>query len=146
MKILLCRLFLASSATLLWSGFLVAANLTGKTPEQFILTERPQEAVFLIASGWTGGMGSMPVLGGHSGRPKEFRGLPIYLDEAVHDAVIRKLPSCFSGQPVIMVRARIQLERRTDVNTSIESQPSQSYYSARVLELQDVFVEARKCE
>lgn len=116
------------------------------TEEKFLFTTEPQDAVFNIAIGWTGGMGSMPVLDIKTGRPKALNGSSIYFDESYRDKVRAKLPSCIVGEPNIVVSANITLTSRRDVNSSIPDAPEETYYEAVVNKLNDISVAAEACE
>lgn len=115
------------------------------TDEKFALIEEPQDAVFYIATGMDGGMGSMPVLGHLMGNT------PIFFDESYGDDVRNKLPSCYMSRPEIKILAKIKLENHTGINVSIPpdengNQPEESYYTARVLELKNIEVKAEACK
>lgn len=124
------------------------AALGPETEQQFSLTTEPQDAVFFIETGLTGGMGSAPIVERENGRQIQFNGLPIFFDSSRVQEVqeMDDMPSCVRGTPLIIVSARIQLERRTGRNGSIPGAPTESFYSAVVLELRDVFIQAEACE
>lgn len=57
-------------------------NLTYETPEQFELTTEPQDAVFHVGLGWTGGPAGAPILNLETGRPYKYKTEgEIYLDD-----------------------------------------------------------------
>lgn len=142
--------------------FLVALFLTGcavsKTPDSmpkkksvttkefaFVPVTERQNAVFFVAHAWTGGMGSMPVLD-QKGNIQKVDGLPVYVEESRADEIKEKLPSCIVGRPVIQVFAVISLEKKESQNTSIPDAPTVQYYVANIAELNDVKIDAKKCE
>ncbi len=117
------------------------------------LTEQPQDASFNIATGFTGGMGSTPVLGALGDRPLEFNYQPIFFDESkVGEALkLGKMPNCVLGRPTINVKANITLTPRTGINYSIPPdragrQPTESYYEAVVNKLYSVSITATPCK
>lgn len=114
--------------------------------EKFSLTAKPQNAVFFVGVGWTGGMGSMPVLDVERQRPKRMDDLPIFFDESKHDEVRGRLPGCVRGTPLIKVAAKIRLVRKSRPNSSIESAPVQSYYEAVASSISRIDVRAEPCE
>jgi len=119
--------------------------------EKIVLTIEPQDAVFYIAYGWVGGGGgTMPVLDNER-NPLEYNNLPVAFDETQQELIGSKLPGCYEGKPEIKVSAKIQLEKRSEVNTSIPpdengNQPEESFYSAKVLELKNIEVKATECK
>lgn len=136
-----CSLFLAATAL---SG---CAHLnTSTSMEKFALTNEPQEAVFMIGTGWTGGMGSMPVFDWGTDTVKRYENYPVYFDESYRAAVQEKLPECFAGTPQIVVSANITLKKLSDTNDSIEDAPVQTYYQAKVNQLRGIDVKAEPCE
>ena len=142
-KILLNTIIISS---LFFSG---CALVSGD--EKFILTTEPQDAVFYIAYGWVGGGGgTMPVLDSEH-NPLQYNNLPVAFDETYLNSVSTKLPSCYEGKPEIKISAKIQLEKRSEINTSIPpdengNQPEESFYSAKVLKLEDIQVKAQECQ
>lgn len=113
----------------------------------FQLSAEPQDAVFLAGQGYTGGLGSMPVLD-VSGNIQQVDGLPVYVDEAQVKTIVEKgnMPSCVVGKPKIEVAAKIHLEKKEDTNSSIEDAPTVVYYIAKIDELKHVTIDAQKCE
>lgn len=81
---------------------------------------------FLVGYGYTGGLGSMPVLR-EDGQMYELQGRPVYFDESRRDEIAARLPAEYSA-PRIEVRAYVRVEERQDVNTSIADAPVTSYY------------------
>jgi hypothetical protein len=119
--------------------------------QKFVLTEQPQEAVFYIGYGMTGGMGSMPVLKGVDDYNLVYNNLPVFFSESFERKVGEKLPACYEGKPEIKISAKIQLEKTSSINTSIPpdengNQPEETYYEAKVLKLNDIQVKAIKCK
>ncbi|KKQ27370.1 MAG: hypothetical protein US42_C0010G0017 [Candidatus Magasanikbacteria bacterium GW2011_GWC2_37_14] len=118
--------------------------------EKFVLTTEPQDAEFYIANGWTGGMGSMPILNKEKTGTLQYENLPVYFDESQNEIISAKLPSCYEGRPEIKVSAKIQLEKKSGVNYSLpptedETIVEESYYEAKVLELKNIEVKATEC-
>lgn len=118
--------------------------------EKFVATSEVQDAVFYVAQSWMGGMGSMPVIDVETYSPKQYENLPVYFDESQVVTVMQKLPKCISGKPEIKISARIQLEKKSGVNTSLpptedDAVLEESYYEAKVLELKDIQVKAKEC-
>jgi hypothetical protein len=114
--------------------------------EKFQLTEKTQDALFYIGFGWTGGMGSMPVLNTETDRPKRFNDYPVFFDESYEDTIRVKLPDCYIGTPTIKISAKIILEKRSGINYSVESRPKRTYYEAKVIEFKDINVQAEECD
>lgn len=63
------------------------SDLTYDTKEQFELNLEPQDAVFYVSFGWDGGPAGAPVLNLESGRPVEYEGTDIYLDDESYEKV-----------------------------------------------------------
>lgn len=103
-----------------------------------------QDAIIKIAVGWTGGMGSMPVVD-DQGEAVNWNGVPIYFDESKSEDVKAKLPECFVGQPEIKIAANITLVPKSDVNDSLLEPVEQNYYSAKVNQIYNIEVKAEKC-
>lgn len=116
--------------------------------ESFVLQEKEQDALFYIATGFSGGMGSSPLIEKMTGKVKKFNDLPIYLEEARVDEVLKKgnMPSCVEGKPFVAVNATITLKKETGVNTSIQDAPTASYYVAKVKTVKDVIILAKPCK
>ncbi|HBU07506.1 MAG TPA: hypothetical protein DEB09_05495 [Candidatus Magasanikbacteria bacterium] len=119
--------------------------------DKFVLTTEPQDAIFYIGYGMTGGMGSMPVLKGANDYNLVYNNLSVFFSESFEGTVREKLPSCYEGRPEIKVSAKIQLEKNSSINTSIPpdengNQPEESYYTAKVLELKNIEVKAVECK
>lgn len=105
--------------------------------EGFSLKKEDKARTFHIAYGWTGGMGSMPILTEPNGGVKQQDGLAIYFDPSYVKEVGAKLPSCFEGKPDIKVTAKAHLEKKSGINESItpnenNSQPVENYYILKV--------------
>lgn len=81
---------------------------------------------FLVGYGYTGGLGSMPVLR-EDGQMYELQGRPVYFDETRRDEIAAQLPVEYSASR-IEVRAYVRVEERQDTNTSIMDAPVTSYY------------------
>ncbi len=113
--------------------------------ENLSLTTEPQDAFFAIATGWSGGMGSMPILEWDTNTTKTFNDLPLYFDESYRKTVEQKLPVCFVGTPRIMISATIKLIKKTDTNHSIEDAPPETYYEADVERLNDIIIQVEAC-
>lgn len=130
-------------------SFLLEESMPKKSSEAkgFQLTTKSQDALFLVAHAWAGGMGSMPVLD-TKGNVQKVDGLPVYVDEARVKEIKEKgnMPSCVEGKPKIEVTAKIHLEKKEDTNTSVEDAPVVSYYVAKIDELKNVKIDAKKCE
>ncbi|KKW42953.1 MAG: hypothetical protein UY92_C0002G0070 [Candidatus Magasanikbacteria bacterium GW2011_GWA2_56_11] len=120
-----------------------ASPASGKNVLELIL--QPQDAQFYVAAGWTGGMGSAPVVDPATGAPVLFAGAPIYFDESYAKEIEAKLPACYAGEPQIIVTANITLTKRTDINPSIPGAPEETYYEAVVNSLKDISVAAEPC-
>lgn len=108
------------------------------------LINQSQDAVIMIATGWTGGMGSMPVLD-EKGDVMIWNGLPIYFDQSQLENVKLKLPTCFIGSPEIKVSANIMLVQKSSVNSSLLEPEEQSYFEAKVNKLYNIEVKAEEC-
>jgi len=126
-------------------------NIANNSDQKFVLTTEPQDAVFYVGTGMDGGMGSMPVLQGPHDYTLSYNDLPVFFSESFADAVRNKLPNCYVGQPEIKIFARIQLQKESGINHSIPpdengNQPSESYYTASVLKLNDIQVRAEVCK
>ncbi len=120
--------------------------------EQFALTQEPQDAVFYVSQGWTGGVGGEAVLDlpktpnaainyiVSKATIKSWNDLPVYYGGS-EDELKTMLGKCSAR--VIEVSARIQIVKKSDINTSIPpdengEQPRKTYYSVEVLELRSV--------
>jgi len=118
-----------------------------------VLTEEPQDAVFYIGPGWTGGMGSAPVLDASGDRPQQYNGNPIFFDESKVDEVLKrgKMPACVTGQAEVKVEANITLSPKTGKNYSIppdsNGRPTeQHYYEATLNRLDNVVITYEPCQ
>ncbi|HAT03642.1 MAG TPA: hypothetical protein DCS29_02575 [Candidatus Magasanikbacteria bacterium] len=123
------------------------ATLNLETPVQFEETVESQDAVFYMGQGWTGGMGSFPILE-DPGDAKRMDDLVIFVDDEQAQDIIdnANLPECYVGMSFIKVAAKIHLEKKIGTNFSIEEAPEQSYYQAYIDELYNVFVQVEPCE
>lgn len=100
---------------------------------------------FLIGYGYTGGMGSMPVLL-EDGTPRTVALAPVYFDETHQAEVAAKLPKCYSGTPRIEVRALAALEKRRDINQSYPDAPEETYYVVVPEKIDHITVIAEACK
>lgn len=111
-----------------------ATALAGGDPAggEVQLTSLPQEAVFFIGVGTTGGPGGAPVLDA----PSRVFMAPSFEEEHVQP----RLPACTVGPVSVRVSARIQLVKTARANHSIEGSPMVSFVMAEILELHEVSV------
>lgn len=117
-------------------------KLDQNTPENFKITSEAQEAVFRTYANWTGGMGKYPIL-----EKNKDVGSGIYLEEEKIKPLMEKnTPSCILGSPFLKISANITLQEKTAKNTSIPTNPTQSYYLAKVNEIHDIFFSFEKCQ
>lgn len=127
------------------AGCVAEPQITELT-EKFSLTDKPQAATFMIGTGWTGGMGSMPVLDWGTNNVKTFDGAPIYFDEKYREKVESILPTCYVGTPRITIsETTIILTKVSSTNDSIEDAPTQTYYQAVASNLPSITVQAEEC-
>ncbi len=117
------------------------------TTRSFQLSVAPQDAVFYVGHGYAGGMGSMPILDA-SGNIQMVDDLAVYVDEKQSKIILEKgnMPSCVIGKPKIEVAAKIHLEKKEATNSSIEDAPVVVYYIAKIDELKNVTINAKKCQ
>ena len=113
-------------------------------------SEESQDAEFNIAYGWTGGMGSMPVLN-EAGGVYQYNDWSIYLDESYYDVVSEKLPGCIEGTPEITIFAKVYLQESYGINYSLPptedgDEVVENYYDLMVDELYNIEVKAEECE
>lgn len=101
-------------------------------------------ATMLVGYGYTGGLGSMPVLT-ETGEVKTVNGVPVYFDESYQKKVAEQVSECYVGTPLITVHATVVLEERTDTNTSVPDAPEQKYYVAVVKNLESIEVKTQPC-
>ena len=127
------------------------SKLSEQTLEKIVLTEQSQDAVFRIRTGWTGGMGSFPIMD-EENRPQQYNDLAIYLDDVQAQKILEdnKMPGCWVGTPLIKISANITLEPQMGTNYSIPpddngKQPTESYYSAKINKIYEVLIKAEKC-
>jgi hypothetical protein len=117
-------------------------------PEVFKLTTDTQDAVFYIATGWSGNAGTgMPVIEQGTQDPKLLNGDLICFDGDYSETVLKKLPACVSGQPEIKVAARIYLTRGSG-NSPIDpeyGEKTYTYYEAKVVQLGAIYVKSDPC-
>lgn len=128
-------------------------KLTFETPVKFELQTEPQDAVFYIAYGWTGGMGGYPVFDAPGSAIKTYNDLPIYFEDAKAPEVLTTggMKSCYVGSPVIKISANITLEEKSSVNFSIPpdengNQPTEQYYQATLNKLHEVLILGEECK
>lgn len=115
-----------------------------------VFSEESQDAEFNIAYGWTGGMGSMPVLN-EAGGVYQYNDLPVYFDDSYYEAVSEKLPNCIEGTPEITISAKAHLQKLSDINYSLPPSEDgvdamESYYELVVDVLYNIDVKAEECE
>lgn len=125
----------------------VPANNTKAEYTSFYLEDKPtpQDAVFMLQVGITGGMGSAAVLV-ESGE-YVFMG-PIYLRESDLPGVLAAgggLPDCYVGNPEIIVSANVTVVKKTNANYSLPEPEQTVYYEVQVNEIYDVSISARSC-
>lgn len=122
-------------------------KVTAATPVKFNLATNPQDAIFYISRGWTGGFGEA-VLDAPGGTVKQFDDIPIYINSKAAKQIytMGKLPECYVGRPTLKVSARIKLTYKTGINSSIEEAPEESYYEAVVEKLYGVYASAEECK
>jgi hypothetical protein len=120
--------------------------------EKFAFTTEPQDAIFYVVTGWSGSMGSMPIMedNSYNHRVRRFSNLPIFIAERQVELIENKLPAVCRSGTEIKVSARIQLTSESAVNRSIppdlhHDQPTESYYSAKILRLDGVQVRYWLC-
>jgi len=100
-------------------------------------TTRPQDAVFSVSYGWTGGMGEAVFEPG-SDALRRFEDYPIYVDsEKIQDLVLGMLPES-SGPLRVRLGANITLKLRTERNPSIPGAPQQKFCEAVINRMESV--------
>ena len=125
----------------------VPTNNTVVEYTSFYLDDKsdPQDAVFMLQVGITGGMGSAEVLV-ESGE-YVFMG-PIYLRETDLPAVLAAgggLPDCYKDSPQIIVSANVTVVKKTATNYSLPEPEEAVYYEVQVNEIYDVLISAKSC-
>ena len=118
--------------------------------ENTSFSEESQENIFNIAFGWTGGMGSMPVLY-EAGGVYQYNNLPVYFDESYYEIVSEKIPGCIEGTPEITIFAKVFLQESYGINYSLPptedgDEVVENYYDLIVDELYSIEVKAEECE
>jgi hypothetical protein len=108
--------------------------------EKFLLTDKPQDAVFVTTYGWTGGMGQ-PVLEPATGQVRRYQGLPIFISGELEEALRNKLPMTWSGRLHLIVSADVLLVKKTERNESIPGGPRETYWEVKVNKLRDVQIQ-----
>jgi hypothetical protein len=108
-------------------------------PEQFMITAEPQDAVFEMSLGWTGGMGEA-VLEPGTGRIKEIGGIPVYVTGGEIRRLLEAEPLTWTSPPRIRVSARITVERKRKRHPSIPGHPRRTFYEVKVYELHRVYL------
>lgn len=113
-----------------------------------------QEVVFFMGIGWSGGMGSYPIVReDNMSIAQKLNDMSIYIEDDFAKYIIQQgggLQDCYSGTPVIKVSANITLRKTSGNNYSIRDDEygessRQSYYEAYINELYDVDIEAKPC-
>lgn len=124
-------------------------GLTLDTPPKLENINEPQDAVFYVGYGWTGGMGDPVLREDDSSLVKQYDGLGIYLKSGSMESILEKgggLPDCYYDPLMIKVSANVTLVETTDTNYSIEDAPEQSYYKLAINNLYDVLIKADVCD
>lgn len=129
----------------------VATNSNVVNASGLKLIDSAQDAVFYIATGWDGGMGTMPVLNDLGNSTLSYNDLPVFFSESYQNIIREKLPSCYSGKPEIKISANVILEKQSGINHSIPTdengdEASESYYTVKVNKLNDIEVKAEGCK
>ncbi|HAZ28818.1 MAG TPA: hypothetical protein DCY48_03545 [Candidatus Magasanikbacteria bacterium] len=114
-------------------------------PFQIIEIFDPQQAVFFVSVGWTGGFGEA-VLDDQK-NIVTLSGFPLYLDSDSWDRIFQQeaLPACFLSTPAIKVLAEVEMEKITAKNSSIEEADEKTYYHVTINRIDDVFIQAEPC-
>jgi hypothetical protein len=100
-------------------------------------TTQPQDALFSVSYGWTGGMGEAVFEPG-SDALRRFKGLPVFVDsERIRDLVREKLPRS-AGALRVRLAANITLKRKTERNPSIPGAPKQIFCEAVINRVESV--------
>jgi hypothetical protein len=108
-------------------------------PEQFMVTADPQDAVFEVSSGWTGGMGEA-VLEPGTQTIKEIGGIPVYIKTGEIERLLETQLSTSMGPPRIRISARITVEKRRKRHPSIRGHPRRTFYEVTVHDLHRVYL------
>lgn len=121
-------------------------DLTQQHMTQLEMTTDPQDAVFYLEVGWTGGMGSARVVDDNG--PVFFDNYPVFLQEDKVEEILSMgggLPDCVVGKPLIKVSARIMLTKTSDIRYSTPVPETVTYYEARINNINDVVIKAEEC-
>ena len=105
-----------------------------------------QDAVFMLAIGITGGMGSTEVL--IESDESEFLG-SIYLRESDILEVLSSgggLSDCYIGNPEIVVSANVSVVEKKDINDSMPEPEETAYHEVQVNELYYVNINVEVCD
>lgn len=142
--------YFSASLVVLLTLFSTGCVLTKDTSSKFgqldsIVTEQlllaldiPQQAIFQVSHGLSSGFGEA-ILNQQTGLPHTLNGKPLSVNSAKLKRIIKKaLPKCFTGQPQILVSAKITLHEKKDRFKSV--------IEAVVAEVYDVNVLAQACE
>jgi len=133
--------------TLLLTGLGCSKTMENSTSSPLLdlpTVGKEASATMLVGYGYTGGLGSMPVLT-ETGEVKTVDGVPVYFDESYQSKVAEQVPECYEGTPLITVHATVVLEERKDANTSVPDAPAQKYYMAVVKNLESIEVKTQPC-
>ena len=111
----------------------------------------PQDALFYISSGWTGGCGEAVLSPDH--QIVRLNGTPVFLGDASHQRIMQAAgnPRCFHSGDRILVSARVRLteDRCTRPLPSPDGGVEQDrvdYLRLDVLELRDVISRLTPCD
>jgi len=125
------------------------SGLTLDTPPKLENTNDPQDAIFYVGYGWTGGMGDPVLREDDSSLVKQYDGLGIYLKSGSMESILEKgggLPDCYYDPLLIKVSANVTLVETTDTNYSIEDAPEQNYYQLTINSLNEILIHGDECE
>lgn len=113
-------------------------------------TEKPQDAIFYIAEGYTGGLDSVPlVLPKDNSTIVTVNGLQVYFDNSAswQSATSGAEPTCTVGRPKIRINANITLTKATTWPSVVGADKMEpvEYYLAHVNKIHNVSIRYQGC-
>lgn len=116
--------------------------------EQPLIKQPPQDMVFRMGTGWTGGMTGYPVFEDGTDKVKQLYGRSVFVNDNDAEEILKQgggLPNCTVGNPKIMVSANVTLAPAKGVTATLEP-VMERYYEVKINKLYNVDIDAKECE
>lgn len=108
----------------------------------------PQDMVFMMGTGWMGGMTGYPVFEDGTDKVKQLYGRSVFVNDDDAEEILKQgggLPDCTIGNPKITVSANVTLVPTKGGVSTLELL-TERYYEVKINKLYNVDIDVQECK